>query len=90
MISVIDDDWSDDVCPAETRSGAKKRVERVVDSNFKVELENGIGRKIRFLACDFFLTCSSLTSIVAFSFSFFDSFFENGFPIFLIALERSS
>ena len=48
-------------------------------SKFKVECENGVWTKIRFLASGFLFTCGNFTSILQF-FRFFGSdFFLNGF-----------
>ena len=58
--------WSSDFGHAETGSGAKKRVvlrREIFCSKFKVEWENGVWTKIRFLASGFLFTCGNFTFI---------------------------
>ena len=57
-------------------------------SNFKVEWENGVWTKIRFLASDFLFTCSNFTLIFTVFSIFWIGFFLNGFPNSFIVHSR--
>ena len=75
--------WSNDFGHAETGSGAKKRavLNNFFRSKFKVEWENGVWTKIRFLASGFLFTCGNLTLIFLQFFRFFGwEFFSKWFP----------
>ena len=68
---------------AETGSGAKKREvlrREFFCSKFKVEWENGVWTKIRFIASGFFVHISNFTLILFFFRYFGLDFFLNGFP----------
>ena len=58
--------WSSDFGHAETGNGAKKRGvlrREFFCSNFKVDWENGVWTKIRFLGSGFLFTCGNFTLI---------------------------
>ena len=85
--------WSSDFGHAETGNGAKKRVvlgREFFCSNFKVEWENGVWTRIRFLGSGF---CShaaiSLWFLLFFRF-FVSDFFLNGSPNPFIVHSRLS
>ena len=60
-------------------------------SKFKVEWENGVWTKIRFLASGFLFTCGNFTLIFTIFFNFLDRiFFLNGFSNPFIVRSRSS
>ena len=59
-------------------------------SNFKVEWENGVWTKIRFLGSDFLFTCGNFTLIFTVFWFFGSDFFLNGFPNPFTALSRPS
>ena len=59
-------------------------------SNFKVEWEYGVWKKVRFIDSGFLFTCGNFTLIIS-VFRFFGSdFFLNGFPNRFIVRSRSS
>ena len=59
-------------------------------SNFKVEWENGVWTKIRFLGSGFLFTCGNFTLIFTVFSIFGSDFFLNGFPNPFKALSRPS
>ena len=59
-------------------------------SKFKVEWENGVWTKIRFLASGFLFTCGNFALIFSVFSIFWPDFFLNGFPNPFIVLSRSS
>ena len=75
--------WSD-FGHNENGSGAKKRVglrREIFHSNFKVEWENGVWTKIRFLASGFLFTCGISLCFLVFSIVWIGFFFYIVFPI---------
>ena len=75
--------WSCDFGHAETGNGAKSEWFWGViffRSNFKVEWENGVWTKIRFLGSGFLFTCGNFTLIFTVFSVFWIGFFLNGFP----------
>ena len=76
-----------------TGNGAKKRVvlrRNIFCSKFKVEWENGVRTKIRFLASGFFLfICGNFTLIFTVFSIFGSNFFLSGFPNPFIVRSRS-
>ena len=91
---ILKSNWSSDFGHAETGNGAKKRVvlrREFFRSNFKVEWENGVWTKIRFLGSGFLFTCGNFTLIFYCFFQFFGSDFSlNGFPNPFTAHSRPS
>ena len=59
-------------------------------SNFKVEWENGVWTKIRFLGSGFLFTCGNFALIFSVFSIFWIRFFLNGFSNPFIVLSRSS
>ena len=71
--------WSSDFGHAETGSGAKKASGfcgvKIFPSNFKIEWENGLWTKVRFLVSGFLFTCGNFTLIfTVFRFFWIDVF----------------
>ena len=64
VFMILKSNWSSDFGHAETANGAKNRVllrHEFFCSSFKVEWENGVWTKIRFLGSGFFFTCGNFT-----------------------------
>ena len=75
--------WSSGFGHAETGGGAKRRVFCGVNffrSNFKVEWENGVWTKIRFIGSGLLFTCGNFTLIFTVFSIFWIGFFLSGFP----------
>ena len=85
--------WSRDFCHAETGNRAKKRVvlrREISRSKFKVEWENDVWTKIRFLASGFLFTCSNFTLIFTVFSIFWIEFFLNDCSNLFIVRSRSN